>query len=490
MLAILAPQIVLLVTVGFLALTSLMRSGASRPGSVIICFTGMVIASLMQLRFYPLTFGTAQSASVPPWLAVDPMGWVFTTVILLIATAAVMTRRLRSYSGQGDLRFCLLITLSTVGWSLMPALHSLPVMAGGMLLASLPLAMPSTFRAGDHLAFTTVALLASLLVMLLALAALTRGCSGLQIGPALITTPHSASAWGGVLVILFMTPMLFWAGSLPLIWWYGSAAGDAPAPVVLFLLVVPAIGSAAPYLRIMHRLIFIAPAAANVVTLTVICLGALAVGAYGVKALFQFVVPDILGNIIGIFMACTFVTLAAGISLRHVALADLVGCVLLYALTVGIALGSSVGIIGRKSLGLNQQWPSFARVKPLHALLFLLALLSLGGLPPTLGSIARIESFSAAGPGSVLGLAVLGINALGILMGSGAVMRVGSYAMMGMPEINQPLAVTDKRRKKRHLAGGVLLLLTAAGILNGLALLAYNPIEQLATAFAPAWVAR
>lgn len=418
------------------------------------------------------------------------MGWILTCAILLIATAAVMTRRLRSHSGHGDLRFCLLITLSTIGWSLIPALHSLPVMAGCMLLASLPLAMPFIFGTGDDLAFTTVALLGSLLVMLLALAALAHGCFGLQIGHALITVPHAASAWGGMVVVLFITPMLFWAGGLPLIWWYGNAAGDAPASTVLFLLLVPAIGSSAAYLRIMHHLIFIAPAAANVVTLTVIGLGAGAVVAYGVKALVHFAVPDILGNIVGIFMACTFVTLAAGISLVHVAPADLVGCVLLYALAVGTAIGSSVGIFGRKALGIKQQWPSFARVKPLHALLLLVALLSLGGLPPTLGSIARVDLFLAVGRGTVLGLIVLGINALGLLLGSGAVMRVGTYALMGMPEIDEPQPATDKRRKRRRLTAGLLLLLTAAGILNALALLAYNPIQQLAASFAPSWVAR
>ncbi len=372
----------------------------------------------------------------------------------------------------------------------MPALHSLPVMAGCMLLASLPLAMPFIFGTGDDLAFTTVALLGSLLVMLLALAALAHGCFGLQIGHTLITAPRAASAWGGMVVVLFITPILFWAGGLPLIWWYGNAAGDAPASTVLFLLLVPAIGSCAAYLRILHHLIFIAPVAANVVTLTVIGLGAAAVVAYGVKALVQFAVPDILGNIVGIFMACTFVTLAAGISLVHVAPADLVGCVLLYALTVGIAIGSSVGIFGRKALGIKQQWPSFARVKPMHALLLLVALLSLGGLPPTLGSMARVDLFLAVGRGTVLGLIVLGINALGLLLGSGAVMRVGAYALMGLPEIDEPPPATDKRRKRRRLTAGLLLLLTAAGILNALALLAYNPIQQLATAFAPSWVAR
>jgi hypothetical protein len=40
------------------------------------------------------------------------------------------------------------------------------------------------------------------------------------------------------------------------------------------------------------------------------------------------------------------------------------------------------------------------------------------------------------------------------------------------------------------LTAGLLLLLTAAGILNAFALPVYNPIQQLATAFAPTWVAR
>lgn len=456
-----------------------------------ICFTGMVVATLVQLRLYALVFAAGRVTTVPSWMVLDPMAWVFSIAIFLIATVAILTRRLRSYSGHGDLRFCLLITISTLGWSIMPALHSFPMIAGCMLLGSLPLALLSMFGSNDNW-FTCLALLTALAVMLLALVLLTVGGLGISLVNEFILAPHGSPAWTGILVVLFMMPILFWIGSLPLVWWFGEAAGDATAPVAFFMLLAPCIASLGAYLRIIHSLSQHNPAVANVVTPTMISVGILAVAAYGIRALFQYVVPDILGNIVGILAACTFVTIAAGISFTHATGSALVGCVLLYALTAGIALGSSGGILGRQSLGLNQQWPSFARMKNLHALMLVLVLLSLGGLPPTLGSVARIECLRTVGPESLPGLLVFIVNGLGILLGSGAAMRVGAYALMDIPEMARSADQTSigKRRKHRRIATGTVLLLLTACALNALALLAYYPIQQIATAFAPAWVSR
>ena len=456
-----------------------------------ICFTGIVVATLVQLRLYALVFAAGRVTTVPSWMVLDPMAWVFSIAIFFIATVAILTRRLRSYSGHGDLRFCLLITISTLGWSIMPALHSLPMIAGCMLLGSLPLALLSMFGSKDNW-FTCLALLTALAVMLLALVLLTVGGLGIGLVNEFILPPLGSPAWTGILVVLFMMPILFWIGSLPLVWWFGEAAGDATAPVAFFMLLAPCIASLGAYLRIIHSLSQHNPAVANVVTPTMISVGILAVAAYGIRALFQYVVPDILGNIVGILAACTFVTIAAGISFTHATGSALVGCVLLYALTAGIALGSSGGILGRQSLGLNQQWPSFARMKNLHALMLVLVLLSLGGLPPTLGSVARIECLRTVGPESLPGLLVFIVNGLGILLGSGAAMRVGAYALMDIPEMASSADQTSigKRRKHRRIATGTVLLLLTACALNALALLAYYPIQQIATAFAPAWVSR
>lgn len=456
-----------------------------------ICFTGMVVATLAQLRLYALVFAAGRVTTVPSWMVLDPMAWVFSIAIFLIATVAILTRRLRSYSGHGDLRFCLLITISTLGWSIMPALHSFPMIAGCMLLGSLPLALLSMFGSNDNW-FTCLALLTALAVMLLALVLLAVGGLGISLVNEFILAPHGSPAWTGILVVLFMMPILFWIGSLPLVWWFGEAAGDATAPVAFFMLLAPCIASLGAYLRIIHSLSQHNPAVANVVTPTMISVGILAVAAYGIRALFQYVVPDILGNIVGILAACTFVTIAAGISFTHATGSALVGCVLLYALTAGIALGSSVGILGRQSLGLNQQWPSFARMKNLYALMLVLVLLSLGGLPPTLGSVARIECLRTVGPESLPGLLVFIVNGLGIVLGSGAAMRVGAYALMDIPEMASSADQTSigKRRKHRRIATGTVLLLLTACALNALALLAYYPIQQIATAFAPAWVSR
>jgi NADH:ubiquinone oxidoreductase subunit 2 (subunit N) len=490
-LVILAPQIVLLITVALLALCAKLNDGSPRSIPAMICFTGMVVASLAQLRLYAVESTSLGTATIWPGMVLDPMGWILSFVIFLIATVSVMTRRLRSYSGQGDLRYCLLVTISTLAWSIMPALHNLPLMAGCMMLGSLPLVSLSTFGS-DRDWLGSLELLAALAVMLITLLLLVFGVGGIHLVNGLIIVPPKSSAAAAILVVLFLMPSLFWLGSLPLVWWFGDAAGREPAAVSFFVLLAPYIGSLAAYLRIVHRLNQINPAAAHMVTLTIMAAGAMAVLAYGIRAVLLNIVPDVLGNVIGVLAGCTLVTIAAGMSMPHVGISNLVGCGLLYALTAGIAMGSAAGIMGRQALGLKQQWPSFARVKAPQAFMLLLALISLGGLPPTLGSVARIGLMRVIGSNSPMSLFVLGFNVLGILLGSAAALRVGAYALMGdqEPIKSEAQPARAKRRKTRRMAvGGVLLLLTAC-VLNALALMAYNPIQQVVTAFAPAWTAR
>ncbi len=490
-LAILAPQMVLLVTVALLGLTSKVRTGGSQSVSAMICFTGMVVAALVQLRLYVPVFAAGRVTTLPAWMVLDPMAWILTVAIFLIATVAVLTRRLRNSTGHGDLRFCLLITISTLGWSIMPALHSLPLIAASMLLGSLPLAWLSTFGYRNNWLITLM-LLTALAVMLLALGSLVAGGLGVRHANALIHLANAPPVWTGILMVLFMMPILFWIGSLPLVWWYGEVAGNTPAPGAFFMLLAPGVASLGTYLRIIHSLTDNNPVAAGIVISVMIAAGILALAAYGIRAVFQTVVPDILGNIVGILAACTFVTLTVGMSAVQPNAAQAVACVLLYALTAGIAMGSAAGIFGRQTLGLNQQWPVFARMKKLHALMLVLALLSLGGLPPTLGSLARMQCLQTVGLVSVPGMLVLIANTLAILFGSGAAMRVAAYAIMGVPEVpNRPMeATTVKRRRPPRMATVTLLLLLTACMLNALALLAYYPIQQIATAFAPAWVSR
>lgn len=400
-------------------------------------------------------------------------------------------RRLRSYGGHGDGQFCLLITLSTVGWSLMPAAASLPMFAACMLMGSLPLSMLATFGCdeGYLIPLANKALLVSLAAMLLALVLMIHFGAGSDLRKGLIPDGHAKALAGlGVLTVIFLMPILFWTGSVPLVWWFGDAAADGPAETAFFLLLVPYIGSMAALLRLLLSLARSDPAAGGV-PLAMIMVGTMAVAAYGIKALTQMNISDIVGNMVGVLAATTLVTLCASPALHQGSFSHLVGCVVLYALTAGFASGLALGLLGGEKKQLITQLPSRragTREKFLRALVLILALLSLGGLPPTMGCIARMDLFAVMAPFSTpQALVVLAVNVLSVIFGGMAALRVAVYAFTEPSEIPVDSSAAPKRRKVRRLAIGTLLLLLAASVVNGAALMAYNPIQHIAFAFKP-----
>ncbi len=484
------PQIILLFTAVLLALMIKVSSGRPRGTFVMICFTALVVATLVQLREYTVFFdGGGHRGSVPTWLILDPMGWTLTLSLLLIATASVLMRRLRRYAGHGDGTFCLLITLSTIGWSLMPAAASLPMVAACMLMGSLPLGILSTFGFDDGylMPLANKTLWVSLGAMLLALVLMVHGGAGSDLRKGLIPDGHATALMGwAVLTVIFLMPILFWTGSVPLIWWFGDAAADVPAEVVFFLLLVPYIGSMGGLLRLLHSLARSDPTAAGGVSLVMVIVGTMGVAAYGVKALTERNIADIVGNMVGVLAATTLVTLSASSELHQNSFSHLGGCVVLYALTAGFASGVALGLLGGEKKQFITQLPQFAREKFPRTLVLILALLSLGGLPPTMGCIARMDLFAVMAPFSTpQALVVLAVNVLSVIFGGMAALRVAAYAFTDTAEIPVDLSVAPKRRKVRRLAIGTLLLLLAASVVNGAALVAYNPLQQIAFAFKP-----
>ena len=99
---------------------------------------------------------------------------------------------------------------------------------------------------------------------------------------------------------------------------------------------------------------------------------------------------------------------------------------------------------------------------------------------------ARMDLFAVMAPfGTLQALVVLAVNVLSVIFGGMAALRVAAYAFTDTVEIPVDLSVAPKRRKVRRLAIGTLLLLLAASVVNGAALVAYNPLQQIAFAFKP-----
>ncbi|MGC9259125.1 MAG: proton-conducting transporter membrane subunit [Phycisphaerae bacterium] len=488
---ILAPQLIMLLTAAVITLVKKIASGRPRSGAIMIGFTGMVIATLVQLRNYPSFFagGSAALHGLSGQLVFDPMGWILTFSILLLATAAILLRRLRNYSGHGDGRFCLLIILSTVGWSLMPIAASFPVLAGCMLLGSLPLWMLSTFgsRDGVRIPLTNKTLLVVLAVMLLALVPMT--IRGVDFSGTRMVIPGwraAAYPWAGILTVLFFLPMLFWAGSMPLHWWFGEAAAETPAEVGFFLLLVPYVGSMAALLRMLFALDRNNSRVAGVVALAVAIVALMAAALYSLRALTQNNIRAVVGNLLGTLAAMILFTLGVAVSPQPLSVAHLVGCILLYALTASLAVGLALRIIDSGKPRLLGELSEWSKDKLLSALVLVLALLSLGGFPPTMGAIVRIALLRAVEPvGEWPGVVFIMVNVLSMIVGGVAALRVAAYVFLDTPESPVAIPPPSRRRKVRHRALGTLTLLLAASVINGTALLAYRPIQHLTMAFMP-----
>ncbi|MCL5945599.1 MAG: hypothetical protein M1472_01945 [Planctomycetes bacterium] len=488
---ILAPQIIMLFTTAVLAVVIKIPAGRSRSAAVMIGFTGMVLAALVQLRGYS-SFLSGQAAvldGLSGWLILDPMGWILTFSILLLATATIVLRRLRNYSGHGDGRFCLLITLSTVGWSLMPAAANALVLASCMLLGSLPLWMLLTLgtREDAHLPLIHKALLVVLAVMLLALLSMIICGLGVSWSRLFIPGPHAAVIlWAVISVVLFLLPILFWTGSMPLHWWFGEAAAETPVEVAFCLLLIPYVGSMAALLRLLFTLDNHIPAVAGVVTLAVTFAALMAAVVYGVQALRQNDFAAVAGNLVGGLAAMLLLTLCVTVSAHALPVAHLAGGLLLYALTVGLAAGPALGIMGGGKSRILGELPEWSRNNLLRALVLVLALLSLCGLPPTLGAITRMALFHTVNStGTWSGTFLIVVNVLSLIVGGVATLRVAAYVFLDRPEIAVAAPPPARRRPVRHTAVGTLVLLLVASMINGAALLAYRPIQHLTMAFMP-----
>ncbi len=482
---ILGPQIVLLLTAVALAMTVNVHPVRHRSAAVMICFSGLVVATLAHLWNYSiLSAGGAGTVSLPSWLVFDSMGWILSLSILLIATAAMMLRRLRYYSGRDDGRLCLLFTLSVCGWSLLPMAADFSASACCMLLATIPLLAWSAYgwEPGplERLANRTLA--GCLAMMLLALLVLRHT----TIAHAVVVARHGVNfSWHGLLIVLFLLPMIYWVGVVPLVWWFGDATRKQPLDLAFVLPLVPFVGSMAELLRVLRGLYLTDPAAADVVVRVLTGLGIAAVVAYGIKALRQSDLAGIAGNMIGILAATTLVAVSAAGPFHFGLVAKLVGCLAMYALTAGLAAGLALGIAGGEKPWTLEQLPEFARTKVLSTLVLILALLSLAGLPPTMGFIDRMELFRVIGYGSVMETGgILALDVLSIALAGVAALRVAAYACapMAEPAVNVTEAVKKPRRARRMELVPLALLLLAS-VVNGAALCAYNPIQNVASSF-------
>ncbi len=489
-LEIFAPQIVIVLTVLALALMARLYPDRQRWASVMICFTGLVVADLAQLKNYPIFFSSAARGVAPGWMIIDPQGWILTLAILLSATVAVLMRRLRNLSGRGDGRFCLSIAISTLAWSLLPAAGSFPVIAACLMIGSIPLLYLSAFGASNEviLPLPWLGILSALAVMLLALWPLE--LSGSAFGLTNTVThgsPAVAFPWEGIAAAIFILPMLFWTGCQPLIWWFGNAAGEDLAEIVFFLLLVPPTGSLAALLRIISALHHGDPDSAGVVITAIGFAGILGMLGYGYKALRQKEIRSIAGNMVGLLAATTLVILCIDQYTSPGFGALLVGGVVLYTSTVGLAAGLALGVLAAEKVRTLDQLPEYFRKNSLRMLVFILALISLAGLPPTMGFIQRINLFQIPPHATTFWIQfILAINVAAMILGSLAALRVVGHALQAPDaEIADSGQISHRPRRVRRLAAAPLLLLLLASIVNGAALLAYNPIQKISTAFMP-----
>ncbi len=208
-------------------------------------------------------------------------------------------------------------------------------------------------------------------------------------------------------LVMVLAGFAFKIGAVPFHQWAPDAYEGAPTPVTAFLSVGPKIGGFAIILRVM---------------LTTLPLSLEHLGVDWRMLLMAIsVLTMTVGNLVALWQTNIKRLLAyssiahAGYMLIGVVAASLYGttAVLLYLVAYALTnLGAFTAVIAfsnRTGSDEIEDYAGLSKRSPALAMILLICLLSLGGIPPTAGFIGKLWLFSAALKGGLLGLAAVGV---------------------------------------------------------------------------------
>lgn len=404
------PEIALVLAAIAILLVGAFRPAIARDALLAIAVAGIGVAAASTVWLWsrrgPVT--VLEGA-----VAVDRFSVVARAVILVIALLALLVGRERA-EGDGDDRpeFGALVLFATAGMTLLTAATDLIAVFLALEVLSLALyvltGMSSRARAAEASMkyFLLGAFSSAFLLYGIAMAYGASGSTRLADVAAALSGGGDARALGVVAAALLLVGFAFKIGAVPFHMWVPDVYEGAPTPVTAFMSAATKVAAVAALARVLnvglHPLAWDwGPMVAGVAAVTVVVGSVLAIAQSEVRRVLAYSSVAHAG-----FLLTGLVLPGAGG----------MEAALFYLVTyAGPILGAFavLGMVARASEGRSdlEAFAGLSRRRPMLAALMGLFLLSMAGVPPTAGFLAKAGVFGAAVEAGATWLAVVGVVA-------------------------------------------------------------------------------
>jgi NADH-quinone oxidoreductase subunit N len=394
----LAPQIALLVGAGVVLLTAMFSPRGRQHWVLLPALVSLVTAGWLQA----VRLGTETLTFDGRFALDDVTGW--TTIMIVVVTGFTVLLApawLRSDPRAGE--YHALLLFAALGASLLAGASELLELTAALLLAAVPGYVLAAYHRASPLAteagmkyflvggLTNVGLLLGVVLLF--------GAAGTTEYTALSEVTDPALVIGGLALVA--VGLAFEIGALPAHAWLPDVAQGAPAPSAAFLTVAPKLGALVALARLVAQL----PAEVVGWRALIALLAATTMTLGNLAAFWQDDVRRLLGWS-SVSQAGYGLMALVALGRSSTAIPALLYFVVAYALGNVAAFAVVTHLRGRTALA---DYAGLARRRPWVAAALTIALLSLTGIPPLVGFIAKLELFGAAIDAGYAWLAVLAV---------------------------------------------------------------------------------
>ncbi|HRN50899.1 MAG TPA: NADH-quinone oxidoreductase subunit N [Anaerolineales bacterium] len=361
--------------------------------------------------------------------------------LLFIFTAFVTTLisvKFDKVTGKGEYYFLMLA--STIGMTLMAASADVVMLFLAIETTSIPLYVLAGFMTGDNKSteagFKYLLFGAMTTAVMLYGFSLLYGFAGTTNLYAMSAAIAAGSVPGPVLVgtvVLVLLGLGFKVAIFPMHFWAPDVYEGAPTPITAFLSTA---SKAAGFLVLIRVMLASFP---QILADWQLMLGVLAVASMFVGNVVALTQKNIKRLLAYSGIAHAGYALLGVVAASELGVASVVYYLLVYVVTNLASFG--IVVIVWRAIGSDEieDYAGLSRRSPMLALVMLLAFLSLAGIPPLGGFIAKVLVFAAAVEANLIWLAVLGV--LNSIIGLYYYLIVLKVVYLGQPKSEEPIAV-------------------------------------------------
>ena len=355
----------------------------------------------------------------------------FAKVVILLSAAAVLLMSEGYMQRRGLLRFeyPILVALSVVGMMVMVSAGDLMALYMGLELQSLALYVVASLRR-DSLKSTEAGLKYFVLGalssgLLLYGASLTYGFAGTTLFSGIMASTGDGVSLGMLFGVVFMLAgFAFKISAAPFHMWTPDVYEGSPTPVTAFFATAPKVAAMALFARVAHDAfgVIVSEWQQIVAFLAVLSMFLGAIAAIGQRDIKRLMAYSSIAH-----MGFALMGLAAGTVFG-------VQAMLIYmAIYVTMNVGTFAFILAMEKDGRPvtniQSLKSFSKKQPLMALVLLIMMFSLAGVPPMLGFFGKFYVLRAAFDAGLGWLAIAGVVAS--VIGAFYYLRIVYYVYFG-----------------------------------------------------------